>query len=99
MPPHEQRGGPSDEPTMPTDVRKPGLARPSKLVRATAAGQGLAAELSPLCPTEQPTPHPRQPRPSTQWQTLPRTLAPQPHGVHLTNGLQKLQTCNPIESG
>ena len=37
----------------------------------TAAGLGLAAELSPLCPAEQPTPPPRQSRSSTQQQTLP----------------------------
>src|SRR5208337_1162156 len=53
------------------DPAKPGLARPSKLVRVTAAGLGLTAELSPLCPAEQPTPHPRQSRSSTQRQTLP----------------------------
>ena len=33
-------------------------------------GLGLAVELSPLRPAEQPTPHPRQSRPSTQRQTL-----------------------------
>ena len=33
-------------------------------------GLGLAVELSPLRPSEQPTPHPRQSRPSTQRQTL-----------------------------
>ena len=71
MPSHEQRGGPPDEPAVPPDVCGPGLARPSKLVRVTAAGLGLAAELSPLCPAEQPTPHPRQSRPSTQRQALP----------------------------
>src|SRR5271165_2147697 len=95
---HEQRGGSADEPAVPADVCKPGLARSSKLVRVTAAGLGLTAELSPLCPAEQPTPHPRQSRSSTQRQTLPRTLAPQPDGVHLTDGLQKPQTCNSIES-
>jgi hypothetical protein len=26
-------------------------------------------------------------------------LAPQSHGVHLTDGLQKPPTCNPVESG
>src|SRR5208283_4147760 len=70
MPSHEQRGGPSHEPAVPTDVCKPGPARPSRLVRVTATGLGLAAELSPLRPAEQPTPHPRQSRPSTQRQTL-----------------------------
>src|SRR3954467_15558183 len=98
MPSHEQRGGPSDEPTVPTDVCQPGRARPSRHVRVPAAGLGVAAELSPLCPPEQPTPHPRQSRPSTQRQTLSGTLAPQPHGVHLTDGLQEPRTCNPIGS-
>ena len=70
MPSHEQRGGPSHEPAVPTDVCKPGPARPSRLVRVPATGLGLAAELSPLRPAEQPTPHPRQSRPSTQRQTL-----------------------------
>ena len=70
MPSHEQRGGPSHEPAVPTDVCKSGPARPSRLVRVTATGLGLAAELSPLRPAEQPTPHPRQSRPSTQRQTL-----------------------------
>src|SRR5208337_4813142 len=68
---HEQRGGSADEPAVPADVCKPGLARSSKLVRVTAAGLGLTAELSPLCPAEQPTPYPRQSRSSTQQQTLP----------------------------
>jgi hypothetical protein len=58
-------------PAVPADVCKPGLARPSKHVRVTAAGLGLTAELSPLCPAEQPTPYPRQSRSSTQQQTLP----------------------------
>ena len=70
MPSHEQRGGPSHEPAVPTDVCKPGPARPSRLVRVTVTGLGLAVELSPLRPSEQPTPHPRQSRPSTQRQTL-----------------------------
>ncbi len=71
MPSHEQRGGPSHEPAVPTDVCQPGPAWPSRLVGVTAAGLGPAAELPPLCPAEQPTPHPRQSRPSAQWQTLP----------------------------
>ena len=70
MPSHEQRGGSADEPAVPADVCKPGLARPSRLVRVTVTGLGLAVELSPLRPSEQPTPHPRQSRPSTQRQTL-----------------------------
>ena len=70
MPSHEQRGGSSHEPAVPTDVCKPGPARPSRLVRVTVTGLGLAVELSPLRPSEQPTPHPRQSRPSTQRQTL-----------------------------
>src|SRR4051794_35598968 len=70
MPSHEQCGGPSDEPAVPTDVCQPRLARPSRHVGVAAAGLGLAAELSPLCSAEQPTPRPRQPRPSTQRQTL-----------------------------
>ena len=57
-------------PAVPTDVCKPGPARPSRLVRVTVTGLGLAVELSPLRPSEQPTPHPRQSRPSTQRQTL-----------------------------
>src|SRR5512135_2219452 len=48
MPSHEQRGGPSDEPTVSTDVCQPGRARPSRLVRVPAAGLGVAGELSPL---------------------------------------------------
>ncbi len=71
MPSHEQRGGPSHEPAVPTDVCQPGPAWRSRLVGVTAAGLGPAAELPPLCPAEQPTPHPRQSRPSAQWQTLP----------------------------
>ena len=66
MPSHEQRGGSTHEPAVPTDVCKPGPARPSRLVRVTVTGLGLAVELSPLRPSEQPTPHPRQSRPSTQ---------------------------------
>ena len=48
MPSHEQRGGSSHEPAVPTDVCKPGPARPSRLVRVTVTGLGLAVELSPL---------------------------------------------------
>ena len=47
MPSHEQRGGPSDEPAVPADVCRPGPARPSRLVRVTAAGLGVAVELPP----------------------------------------------------
>src|SRR3982750_526258 len=71
MPSHEQRGGPTDEPALPADVCEPGLARPSKLVGVPATGLGLAVELSPLCPAEQPTPPPRQSRSSTQRQKVP----------------------------
>ena len=59
------------KPAVPADVCKPGLARSSKLVRVTAAGLGLTAELSPLCPAEQLTPYPRQSRSSTQRHTPP----------------------------
>ena len=48
MPSHEQRGGPADEPAVPADVRGPGPARPSGLVRVAAAGLGVAAELPAL---------------------------------------------------
>ena len=70
MPSHQQRSGPSHEPAVPTDVCQPRPTRPSRLIRVTATGLGLAAELSPLRPAEQPTPRSRQSRPSTQRQTL-----------------------------
>ena len=50
MPLHQQRGGRSYEPAVPTDVCKPGPARPSRLVRVTVKGLGLAVELCSHAP-------------------------------------------------
>ncbi len=50
MPSHEQRGGPPDEPAVPTDVCKPGLARPSSSSEFRLRGWALLLNFRPYAP-------------------------------------------------